>query len=321
MINTICLDKNYSTARLVTKERHEIVNSPTDKFESFLFLPEGEGRKSEGGLRTQRYYKQSYESKPLISIVTVVFNGEEFLEETIQSVINQTYDNVEYIIIDGGSTDGTVDIIKKYEDRIDYWVSEHDNGIYDAMNKGISLCSGEWINFMNAGDSFYDNEVILTMFDEVNYDNLVIHGKVAVYYENYFISLYGDEKIFPHQASFFRATYMKELKFDLSLKIFADGELLLRLQGLERYKEKYVDKVVARFYLGGIGNHPRFFFKRLKEEYSIKNRRGINFSTRWLLVKFLDLFGYMVYKVFGEEVYYTKFQKKLLKYISKKADR
>jgi glycosyltransferase involved in cell wall biosynthesis len=89
-------------------------------------------------------------------VVTVVYNGETDLEETILSVLTQTYENIEYIIVDGASTDRTLDIIKKYEGRIDCWISEKDNGIYDAMNKGVALASGERINFMNAGDRFWE---------------------------------------------------------------------------------------------------------------------------------------------------------------------
>ena len=112
--NIIYLDERYSTTKLLTKEKPEIVKNGGDKFQSVLFLPEVEGRKGEGGLRTKGYFKKSYEGKPLITVITAVFNGEKFLEETIKSVLNQTYDNVEYIVIDGGSTDRTIDIIKKY---------------------------------------------------------------------------------------------------------------------------------------------------------------------------------------------------------------
>jgi len=157
MTNIICLDDKYSTTRLLTKEKPKMTNKSEDIFEFVLLLQEDEDRKGEGGLRTQGYFKKSYDDKPLISIVTVVYNGKEYLEETIQSLISQTYDNVEYIIIDGGSTDGTIDIIKKYEDQIDYWVSESDRGIYDAMNKGIILCSGEIIGLVNADDYIYKN--------------------------------------------------------------------------------------------------------------------------------------------------------------------
>ena len=124
------LSPDYSTTRLVTREAPTIEEAPNTAFKTVLFLPEGEGRQNEGGLRTQGYFKHSLPDKPLITVITVVFNGEKYLEETILSVINQTYDNVEYIIIDGGSTDGTLDIISKYEYAIDYWVSEKDNGIY-----------------------------------------------------------------------------------------------------------------------------------------------------------------------------------------------
>ena len=174
MTDILSLDEGYSTTRLLTQEKPEIINTPEDKFETVLFLPEGENRKGEGGLRTKGYFKKSFDDKPLISIITVVFNGEKYLEETIQSVINQTYSNVEYIIIDGGSTDGTLDIIKKYEKKIDYWVSEKDKGIYDAMNKGIDVASGEWINFMNASDIFYNSDVLKYTFNKKLKDNYAV---------------------------------------------------------------------------------------------------------------------------------------------------
>ena len=98
--------------------------------------------------------------QPLISVVTVVFNEADALEKTIVSVVNQLYKNVELIIIDGGSSDGTLEVIRKYEKDISCWVSESDHGIYDAMNKGIAIASGRWINFLNAGDSFLNLEVL-----------------------------------------------------------------------------------------------------------------------------------------------------------------
>jgi glycosyltransferase involved in cell wall biosynthesis len=101
---------------------------------------------------------------PRISVITVIFNGEKYLEKTIQSVVNQTYPNIEYIIVDGGSTDGTVDIVKKYSSQITRWVSEKDNGIYDAMNKGLSMASGIWVNFLNGGDQYHDSEVLMNLF-------------------------------------------------------------------------------------------------------------------------------------------------------------
>lgn len=105
---------------------------------------------------------------PKITIVTVCFNAVKSIEETMLSVLNQTYLNIEYIIIDGGSTDGTVDIIKKYADRLAYWVSEPDKGIYDAMNKGITVATGDYINFMNAGDTFASGSSVSDTFTETD---------------------------------------------------------------------------------------------------------------------------------------------------------
>lgn len=106
-----------------------------------------------GGLRAQGFLnKKNRPDKPLISIITVVFNGNTHLAQTIRSVLDQTYDNIEYIIIDGGSTDGTLDTIRQYDDKITYWISEPDRGIYDAMNKGIAVSTGEFINLLNSDD-------------------------------------------------------------------------------------------------------------------------------------------------------------------------
>lgn len=260
MTNTICLDEKYSTTKLVTKEKPEIVNNPDDKFESVLFLPEGEERKGESGLRTKGYFKKSYEDKPLISIVTVVFNGEHFLEETIQSVLNQTYDNVEYIIIDGGSTDGTVDIIKKYEDKLDYWVSERDSGIYDAMNKGIKQASGEIIGLINA-DDYYTKDTLQIVKKEFEKDIDILYSDFNFLDEDKIIRKKANHKLLSitmsvfHPSVFIRkCIYKKYGYFDSSLKISADYKLLYKLHK-NSLKFKKVDTLLAVMRVGGVSTN------------------------------------------------------------------
>jgi glycosyltransferase involved in cell wall biosynthesis len=265
----ITLDERYSTTRRVRQEDPVVIaaelkaaQKPEDQFETVVFLPEGEGRQGEGGLRTQGYFKRSEPEKPLITIVTVVFNGEKYLEETILSVINQTYDNVEYIIVDGGSTDGTRDIIQKYEHAIDYWVSEKDGGIYDAMNKGIDLASGEWINFMNTGDGFYSDKVLEIVFldsDFVLYD--IVYGNHQVIYPSGRIRLVKAGLIknlskgsqFCHQASFVKNIYHKAHKFNSRTKIVADFEFFYNAWK-HNAKFKGVDLTVAKFEAGGVSD-------------------------------------------------------------------
>ena len=127
-----------------------------DKFQSQLTINEKNENLVHGGLRLKNIFKKK-KNHFLISIITVVFNGEKYLEETIKSVINQTNKNFEYIIVDGGSTDRTLDIIKKYDQQIDYWISQEDKGIYDAFNKGLKLVSGDVIGIVNSDDT-YNNE-------------------------------------------------------------------------------------------------------------------------------------------------------------------
>lgn len=130
---------------------------------------------------------------PLITIITVSYNIVSRIEETILSVIHQDYSNVEYIVIDGGSTDGTVDVIKKYGNKIAHWLSEKDNGIYDAINKGIDLANGEWIGIMNCGDVYASNDVLSRLF--ANRDNA---GVDVIFGDSVEVSSYGKRYIKAH---------------------------------------------------------------------------------------------------------------------------
>ena len=196
-------------------------------------------------------------NQPLITIITVVYNGEKHLEQTIQSVIGQNYENVEYIIIDGGSTDRTLDIVKKYEDHIDYWVSEPDEGIYDAMNKGISIAKGEWINFMNADDWFVDNTLHLVAEATQNENPQYIFGDINKVFEDGTIKLHkgslSNWKVHApvcHQALFVKTDVLKRLPFDRQYNIMADYNQMIHLikEGLPY---SVIDGPLANFRLGG----------------------------------------------------------------------
>jgi glycosyltransferase involved in cell wall biosynthesis len=259
------LSPDYSTTRLITPEPPIIEKKQEDDaFATVLFLPKGQGRQGEGGLRTQGYFKRSLPDKPLITVITVVYNGVAHLEETILSVIGQTYDNVEYIIIDGGSTDGTLDIIRRYEHAIDYWVSEKDGGIYDAMNKGIDLTTGDWINFMNGGDRFYTEQVLQEVFSEKTYTNIsIIYGNHEVRYPHKTrIAKAGDIKNiwkgsqFSHQSSFIEGKQHKKNKFNTNNNIAADFEFFYTLDEKNRVFLK-INEVVSSITSGGISDTKR----------------------------------------------------------------
>jgi glycosyltransferase involved in cell wall biosynthesis len=121
---------------------------------------------------------------PRVSIITVVFNGIYLIEKTIQNVLSQTYNNIEYIIIDGGSTDGTVDVIKKYASHIAFWSSSPDSGIYDAMNKGIDVSTGEYIWFINVGDEIYDTTTLSNIIALGSITVDVYYGRTQLIYPN-----------------------------------------------------------------------------------------------------------------------------------------
>lgn len=201
------------------------------------------------------------EIKPLVSIVTVTFNARETIENTILSVINQDYDNLEYIIIDGNSKDGTIDIIKKYDAHITYWISEPDRGLYDAMNKGIQLAHGEWINFRNSGDLFLEKDSLSKLFSELISDTVdVLYADCIHVKENGYkqsqprpLSTYRRAMPINHPATFIRTSIHKEMPFDLQYRISADYNMIYRCieKGL---KFEYRPIAIVSFPIGGMAN-------------------------------------------------------------------
>lgn len=165
-----------------------------------------------------------------ISVITVCYNAVDVIEKTIQSVLSQNYDNLEYIIIDGGSTDGTVDIIKRYSESIDYWHSKPDKGIYDAMNKGIQVATGDFLNFMNAGDKFSDKDTITQVASYCDKNLIAIYGACRKIYISGKSSIEKPRALnklltdmpFCHQSVFINVKYHKSHLFNISFRYSAD---------------------------------------------------------------------------------------------------
>lgn len=219
---------------------------------------------------------------PKISVVTVCYNAVETIEQTILSVINQTYPIIEYIIIDGASTDGTVDIINKYRDKIAYFVSEPDKGIYDAMNKGIKAATGEWINFMNAGDEFHDIDVLSTITPQMKNADIVYGDTMLLYSigkklkKPLPLSQITDRMVFGHQATFVRARYHKEHIFDTSFKSSADYKFL-RDAFIHGAKFQYIPVLIVN-YDAEFGISATSYLRSQKEDARIL---GIEKTWKW----------------------------------------
>jgi glycosyltransferase involved in cell wall biosynthesis len=203
-------------------------------------------------------------NSPLISIITVVYNSASTLEQTILSVINQTYENIEYIIIDGGSTDGTVDIINKYEDKLAYWVSEPDNGIYDAMNKGINRATGEWINFMNAGDGFNSYNILEDVYSREISNNInVIYSDTLINRRKKNVLLKADLNAgnFVHQSIIYKKTLhsIKGLYVVTPHLIISD---YLFFQNLDEQSILKIDYPIAFYDIHGISSQGNWSFRQ-----------------------------------------------------------
>lgn len=223
-----------------------------------------------GGLRTKGITKSSRPGEPLISVVTVVYNGAETLEQTVLSVLGQTYGNIEYVIIDGGSTDGTLDIIRKYEDKIDFWQSEPDGGIYDAMNKGIALATGEYIALLNA-DDWYEPGTCALVAGEIEKSRADVYygvlrcvdgaGQTLKVEGNTTILL--SREMIAHPTCFISRDVYERNRYDTSFRSAADFDLICSLvrQGA---RFVFIPEIMANFRIGGMSSNPRNFFETTK---------------------------------------------------------
>lgn len=230
--------------------------------------------------------------KPLISIITVSYNAVFTIEQTILSVINQGFEDYEYIIVDGGSTDGTVDIIKNYQDKITLWVSEPDKGIYDAMNKGTKMAKGQLISLLNS-DDWYEKDALSIVannfYSNPNVD--VFHGLLRIINiannepslvgGHYSSNLYNG--MIEHPTCFVkRELFEKVGGFDISYKSAADYDWMLRVKSTGA-RFLLIHEIVANFRNGGISSSLGGSF----EDILIKKRYGIYSNSKYLQKKLI----------------------------------
>lgn len=203
-----------------------------------------------GGLRCRGGVKRSREGTPLISVVIAVLNRRDYIGKAIESVALQSYENIELIIIDGGSDDGTIEVLKQYDLQIDYWISEPDNGIYDALNKGIKQANGDWINIQGSDDFLYDS--ISVVAAHLVSDDVIYYGDLFYKYQQkikfgiltrYQLANYR----FGHHRFFFPKKYFKEYSYNTKYRCCADYEMFVRSFCDGRYAYEYVPVVIASY--------------------------------------------------------------------------
>ena len=247
--------------------------------------------------------------KPLVSVITISLNADKHIEQTIQSVLNQTYDNVEYVIVDGGSTDETLNIVSKYQSNIDHFVSEKDDGIADAMNKGAALASGEYIIFLHADDYFYDNDSLARAMTYIDADTdilacNILYGrdmkKVRPRGFNFWFNFKG-----PHHQGIIcrKSIIMRNNGFDKDFKICMDYDLFLRSY---RMSANLLKVPVVLSVMGDTGISSRKDWGSLKERFSEERKvhekncpsvtMGILYKVYWFLYLPYRFFMYLIKK-------------------------
>ncbi|MGB5920008.1 MAG: glycosyltransferase family 2 protein [Arcobacter sp.] len=223
---------------------------------------------------------------PKISVVTVTYNAEKFIEESIKSLLAQTYKNIEYIIVDGESSDDTLKIIDKYRDKIDILISEKDTGIYDAMNKGINLSSGDWLFFLNSGDVFYSADTVSKLVQALDSTIDILYGDIITVDEKMenqdYLVANGIENIeilppFWHQGMLIKTSLHKKRLYDLKYKSCSDYDFMMYCV-TNNFNCKYIN-LPFTYYLRGGESTTNIYMNRLE---------GVAISSKYLDINLLD---------------------------------
>lgn len=267
-----------------------------------------------------------------ISIITVNYNNAADLEHTVKSVMSQKYSDLEYIIVDGGSTDESVSVIKKNESVIDKWVSEKDNGIYNAMNKGITMATGDYVLFLNSGDQFFHANILNDLEGHISHSDLIafdIHtlgqgiDQIKKHPDNLSFSfLFNDT--FAHQSVFIkRELFDKVGLYDESLKIVADWKFFIEAVTFHRASYKSVNEILTTYNLDGISATAEGTFTRRRERKAILENEFSIFYNDYINLKMLETNRFKMLvetenSVFGKKIFSFLLRAYLILFSTKK---
>jgi len=231
-----------------------------------------------------------------LSIITINLNNKDGLRKTIESVVSQTFSDYEYIVIDGASTDESVEVIKEYKDKITYWISEPDKGIYNAMNKGILQAKGEYCLFLNSGDCMYQHTTLQDSFRDINTD--IVYGNVVVTVDGKEEERGGISKsditlfdimfgVIFHQASFIRTNLFFEIGlYSENYKIVSDWRFFLQCTIKDNISFKYIDQSITRYELSGVSSTDGYLMMNEKEKVRLELIPKSIFSDYQMLNKY-----------------------------------
>lgn len=261
---------------------------------------------------------QSNTAQPLISVITAVLNGEEYIEQTIQSIVNQSYKNVEYIVINDGSTDNTENILRKYDDQLAYWTSQPNSGLYSSWNKGLAQAKGDWICFLGADDYLWSLDVLEKV---VPYLNQALPAIRVVYGKNHFITReqegsiimthgqpwsevkkrFLQEMCLPHPGMFHhRSLFEEHGQFDPTFRICGDYDFLLR--ELKHKDAQHIDILVAGTRIGGMSGKLDSMIASHREIRKARRNNGFPIDSTDI-IDYITVYGYVLLRsVVGENI-------------------